>query len=94
MVNLGLVRSIGVSNFNAAQVRRLTEAARVPVSINQVELHASLQQRALVDACRELGVAVTAYSPLGSPGAQTHFVNKYNYRQVSVAHVAVRVPTK
>ncbi|KAK3932832.1 1,5-anhydro-D-fructose reductase [Frankliniella fusca] len=83
MVDLGLVRSLGVSNFNLQQVRRLVKAARVPVSVNQVELHASLQQRDLVDSCRELGVAVTAYSPLGSPGAQSHFISKYNYRQAA-----------
>lgn len=79
MVDLGLVRSLGVSNFNVEQVRRLVKEARVPVSVNQVELHASLQQGELVRACRELGVAITAYSPLGSPGAQSHFINKYNY---------------
>lgn len=79
MVDLGLVRSLGVSNFNVDQVRRLCKSARVPVSVNQVELHASLQQRHLVDSCRQLGVAITAYSPLGSPGAQSHFINKYNY---------------
>lgn len=79
MVDLGLVRSLGVSNFNLQQVRRLVKAARVPVSVNQVELHASMQQRDLVDSIRELGVAVTAYSPLGSPGAQSHFISKYNY---------------
>lgn len=80
MVGLGLVRSLGVSNFNVSQVRRLVKEARVPVSVNQVELHASLQQGDLVEACRDLGVAITAYSPLGSPGAQSHFINKYNYR--------------
>ena len=81
MVELGLVRSLGVSNFNGGQVKRLVSAARLPVSVNQVELHASLQQRDLVDTCRALGVHITAYSPLGSPAAQSHFINKYNYRQ-------------
>ena len=34
--------------------------------MNQVELHPYLQQRELVDFCRENGIHLTAYSPLGS----------------------------
>lgn len=92
MVDLGLVRSLGVSNFNGGQVQRLVSAARLPVSVNQVELHASLQQRDLVDACRALGVHITAYSPLGSPAAQSHFINKYNYRQANPCQWRDRPP--
>lgn len=36
----------------------------------QVELHLYHQQRPLVDFCKQRGVSVTAYSPLGSPGSK------------------------
>lgn len=63
----GLTREVGVSNFNKPMIERLIAATgRIP-AVNQIELHPYLQQNALVAACKELGVAVTAYSPLGSP---------------------------
>lgn len=38
-----------------------------------------MQQGPLRELCKERKIAVTAYSPLGSPGAKTHFQTKYNY---------------
>lgn len=69
-VQLGLARAVGVSNYNAAQVRRAhARLARhgIPLASNQIEYN--LLQRApefdgTMDACRELGVTVIAYSPL------------------------------
>ncbi|EDM75454.1 aldehyde reductase [Plesiocystis pacifica SIR-1] len=65
-VDAGKTRHIGVSNFSAAKLASVCEGARVQPACNQVELHPYLQQRALVDACAQRGVLVTAYSPLGS----------------------------
>ncbi len=62
----GLARHIGVSNFSTAKLRVLNENARVRPEVNQVELHPFLQQAELVEYCREQGIAVTAYAPLGS----------------------------
>jgi alcohol dehydrogenase (NADP+) len=72
----GRARQVGVSNFSSTKVRRLTEATDDAPAVNQVELHPYLQQNALVEACRELGVAVTAYSPLGSPDSAEMFGRK------------------
>jgi len=70
-VEAGLTKMAGVSNYNVGQMRRAHEAlARcgVPLASNQVEY--SLLQRqpessGLLDLCRELGVTLIAYSPLG-----------------------------
>jgi alcohol dehydrogenase (NADP+) len=63
----GLTRQAGVSNFSKGQIQTIAKASGKMPAVNQIELHPYLQQEALVEACRELGVAVTAYSPLGSP---------------------------
>jgi len=60
----GLVRSIGVSNFQPAHLERLISETGETPSINQVELHPYLQQGALREKHRELGIVTEAWSPL------------------------------
>ena len=62
----GLIKDIGVSNFNEYQIERLIKETSVVPTVNQVELHPYLVQENLVKFCQEHKVAVTAYSPLGS----------------------------
>ncbi|KAJ1528302.1 hypothetical protein ONE63_006725 [Megalurothrips usitatus] len=66
----GRARSLGVSNFNESQVEHLIKNAAVPPANLQIELHLYHQQKAIVDFCKKNNVAVTAYSPLGSPGSK------------------------
>ena len=63
----GLVRSIGVSNFNQFQLGRIIKEGSICPAVNQVELNPYLTQPELVDFCKKQGIVVTAYSPLGSP---------------------------
>ena len=63
----GLAKSVGVSNFSQAMIEVVSQATGQMPAVNQIELHPYLQQEALVSTCKRLGVAVTAYSPLGSP---------------------------
>lgn len=67
LVGLGLCRSIGVSNFNEAQMNDLYTAAAIMPACNQVEGHPYCTQLPLLAKCQEYGVALTAYSPLGGP---------------------------
>ena len=64
--NDGLVKAIGVSNFNQPDLNRLIEKGEVAPAVNQVENHPLLQQNELIDFCHKNDIAVTAYSPLGS----------------------------
>jgi aldehyde reductase len=66
-VSLGLVRSIGMSNFNKRQIERIWEAATIKPSNLQVECHPYLNQSKLLAYCKEKGIVMTGYSPLGSP---------------------------
>ncbi|XP_069363682.1 aldo-keto reductase family 1 member B1-like isoform X1 [Maniola hyperantus] len=67
LVGEGLVRSIGISNFNSKQVERLLKSATVKPVVNQVECHPYLNQKRLQEFCEARGIKLTAYSPLGSP---------------------------
>ncbi|EDW84564.1 uncharacterized protein Dwil_GK13069 [Drosophila willistoni] len=68
LVEAGLTKSIGISNFSKEQVARLLKNCKIPPATNQIEHHVYLQQRDLVDFCKAENVAITAYSPLGSRG--------------------------
>lgn len=65
-LDAGLVKSIGVSNFGLKTLREFLPKVRHIPSMNQVENHPFLQQRELVDFCKNHNIAVTAYAPLGS----------------------------
>lgn len=67
LVENGLTRSIGVSNFNSEQIRDILEKGSIAPVTNQVECHPYLNQAKLLHFCKERGVGLTAYSPLGSP---------------------------
>jgi aryl-alcohol dehydrogenase-like predicted oxidoreductase len=78
-VEAGKVRAVGVSNYSAAQLRIAHAALAergIPLASNQVEyslLHRQPEVNGLLDACRELGVALIAYQPL----AQGVLTGKY-----------------
>ncbi len=60
----GLIRAIGVSNFQAPHLERVIEATGVVPAVNQVELHPRLQQPELRREHEELGIVTEAWSPL------------------------------
>ncbi|CAG9126177.1 unnamed protein product [Plutella xylostella] len=62
---LGLVRSIGVSNFNSTQLQRVYDSSQVKPAVNQFEVNPTMTQEPLVKLCKKLNVAVMAYSPFG-----------------------------
>lgn len=67
LVDAGLVRRIGVCNYGVSLLRDLLAGARIPPAVLQVEMHPLLVQEKLLRFCRESGIAVTAFSPLGAP---------------------------
>lgn len=68
LVELGLVKNIGVSNFSIALLERILSIPDLKIKpvINQVELHPYLPQQELRKFCAENGIVVEAYSSLGS----------------------------
>ena len=71
LVDSGLTKSIGISNFNIQQVDYIVNNARIQPVINQIEVHPYLLNKELIAHCRSKNIVITAYSPLGSPGRPT-----------------------
>ncbi|GLC35191.1 hypothetical protein PLESTM_000289300 [Pleodorina starrii] len=71
LVDKGLVRTIGVSNFSIKKLERLMTSARIKPAVVQVESHPYWRNEALRGWCAERGIHLTAYSPLGSPDSAT-----------------------
>ena len=64
----GLVRSIGVSNFQPAHLERIIQQTGVTPTVNQVELHPRFQQPGLRREHADLGIVTEAWSPLAQGG--------------------------
>lgn len=62
---LGLIRSIGVSNFLPEHLERLNKETGVLPVINQVELHPYFNQQAQRDYDQAHGILTQDWSPLG-----------------------------
>jgi 2,5-diketo-D-gluconate reductase A len=64
-------RSIGVSNFSVAELDRVGGVAGSAPVVDQVQFNPFAYREALLRACGEQGVALEAYSPLGT-GVHLH----------------------
>lgn len=70
LVKSGLVRSIGVSNFNSEQLLRIIENCEIKPVTNQVECSPAINQKKLTAFCKKHDVTLTAYTPLGRPNPE------------------------
>ena len=61
----GRIRHLGVCNFLERHLLQLTDAGLSLPEVNQLEIHPGFQQRGLVRFCREKGMAIEAWSPMG-----------------------------
>ena len=87
VLGMGLTKTIGVSNFSVSKLSAMKAYANTFPAVNQVELHPLCAQGPLVAACKDMGVALTGYSPLGSPDSAVMFnrepVNTLNHPVVT-----------
>lgn len=72
LVKAGKIRSVGVSNFNAGQMRRAHRQLQkygIPLASNQVHyslLHRNIEGDGTLAAAKELGITIIAYTPIES----------------------------
>jgi aryl-alcohol dehydrogenase-like predicted oxidoreductase len=70
LVEAGKIRSVGVSNFNVERMQRAHAALEkrgLPLAVNQVQyslLNRKIETNGVLDAARELGITIVAWSPL------------------------------
>lgn len=87
----GKIRAIGVSNFKPHHLKALLEAEVKPM-VNQIELHPGMTQQETADLCKEHGILLEAWSPLGCGRLLDHpflaeLAAKYDK---SVAQICIR----
>lgn len=69
LVQKGLTKSIGVSNFNVQMIMDLLCYAKIKPVCNQIELNPQNPQRNLVNFLKAKDIIPTAYTPVARPGA-------------------------
>ena len=60
----GKTKAIGLSNFTVALMNQAMALSEAPISVNQVEYHVLLSQKAVLACAKKNHMAITAYSPL------------------------------
>ena len=63
----GLAKSIGLSNFNHRQVRRILKVCKIPPAVNQVEVNIHWPNTQLIDYCHSKDIVIEGYAPFRSP---------------------------
>ena len=66
LVESGLVKEIGVCNYNAGLLHDVMAYANIKPAMLQIESHPYLTQTRLLRAAAQYDIAVTAFSPLGA----------------------------
>ncbi len=67
----GLVKNIGISNFNELQLIRLLKLCERPPSVMEFECHPFLTQFELSAFCKKNNIMVIAFGPLGKKKKHT-----------------------
>ena len=65
LVEEKVVRSIGLSNFYPGHMAPVLASANIIPAVDQIEFHPGLLQEETIALCREKGILIEAWSPLG-----------------------------
>ena len=61
----GKVKAIGVSNFLEKHLKVIIDNCKIVPAVNQIEFHPGLIRKETIEYCREKGIVLEAWSPLG-----------------------------
>ena len=65
LVDHGQCRTIGLSDINLDELKPIYEAARIKPAVVQVESHPYLPETELLEYCKQRGIVLLAFAPLG-----------------------------
>merc|ERR1712039_825822 len=65
---MGVVKSIGVSDYNTTQLTQTLEAATMRIEVNKVEWNPKHHSSQMKEFCDAHGIRLQAWSPLGGAG--------------------------
>merc|ERR1740121_1435047 len=82
----GLLKAIGVSNFNVEQLQPLLQTAKVVPAVNQIQLNVLAHDDATVAFCGAHNIMIEAYSPLGRGGHSGDIPGNKVIQGIAAAH--------
>ena len=82
----GKLRSIGISNFKAADIDKLMKDATITPAVNQIEYNVFAHDEDVIAACRKHNITVEAYSPLAPPYSGKSVNNLSTVTTIAKAH--------
>ena len=96
LVNKGLTKSIGVSNYNVENLFNILSICKIKPCVNEVEFHPYLYQKGLKDFCDKENIKLFSYNPLvkGSYFEKDDIYNKrYNlFKESIVVNLSNKYP--
>ena len=78
LVDKGLTKSIGCSNYNVQSLLNLLSFCRIKPVADEVEYHPYYYQKALKDFCDKENIALIAYYPLAKGNGAKNYIKEHN----------------
>ena len=78
LVDKGLTKSIGCSNYNVQSLLNLLSFCRIKPVADEVEYHPYYYQKALKDFCDKENIALIAYYPLAKGNGAKTYIKEHN----------------
>lgn len=85
-VKNGKLKSIGISNFNAANIESILKGATIMPAVNQIEYNVFAHDEDVIAACRKHNITVEAYSPLAPPYSKKSVSQDPTVTSIATAH--------
>merc|ERR1719272_1197085 len=81
---IGIVKAIGLSDFNTTQLQQTLETAKEPIELHQVEWNPKTHDEKMLQFCKSKNIQLQAWSPLG--GAKGSVLSDPKVKAIAAAH--------